>query len=194
MPDRRFLVLHGWQNSRPRGHWQWQLTEALRASGEQVLYPQLPAPDAPSLTAWTALVRAELAQLGRGERIVVAHSLAGPTWAHVATLLEPSERVDRVLLVAPPRPDVLVGFPEVAEWAGVRLDAAALAAAAGTTRLVMSDDDPYSPGGPSPEWAALGLDLDLLRGAGHLDLGAGYGRWPAAEAWCRDPATRLTPR
>jgi predicted alpha/beta hydrolase family esterase len=194
VPGRRFLVLHGWQNSRPRGHWQWQLTEALRADGEQVLYPQLPDPDAPSLPAWTALVRAELAQLGDGERIVVAHSLAVPTWASVAPLLEPHERVDRVLLVAPPAPGVLAGFDEVAEWARVPLDAAALSAASASTRLAISDDDPYSPGGPSPEYAALGLDLDLLTGAAHLDLAAGYGRWPAAEAWCRDPATRLTPR
>ena len=36
-PARRFLVLHGWQNRRPAGHWQWQLTEALRSAGEQVL-------------------------------------------------------------------------------------------------------------------------------------------------------------
>jgi hypothetical protein len=34
-PSRRFLVLHGWENHRPRDHWQWQLVETLRASGEQ---------------------------------------------------------------------------------------------------------------------------------------------------------------
>ena len=33
---RRFLVLHGWQNHRPAGHWQWLLAEALRAGGEQM--------------------------------------------------------------------------------------------------------------------------------------------------------------
>jgi len=74
-PDRRFLVLHGYQNHRPAGHWQWLLTEQLRTAGEQVLYPQLPAPEQPSRADWTALLRAELAQLGTGERVVVAHSL-----------------------------------------------------------------------------------------------------------------------
>ena len=59
-PDRRFLVLHVWQDSRPPGHWQWQLVEALRSSGEQVLYPQLPEPDRPSPEAWTGVLRAEL--------------------------------------------------------------------------------------------------------------------------------------
>jgi serine hydrolase len=45
-----------------------------------------------------------------------------------------------------------------------------------------------------PGYRALGVDADLLPGAGHLDPESGYGRWPAVEAWCRDAATRLTPR
>jgi predicted alpha/beta hydrolase family esterase len=193
-PDRRFLVLHGWQNHRPAGHWQWQLTEALRASGEHVLYPQFPTADEPSLSTWTELLRAELAQLGRGERIVVAHSLAVPLWLSVAGSLAPDERVDRVLLVAPPAPEVLAGYPEVAEFARVPQDPAALTTAAATTRLAAADDDPYCPGGAARVFAGLGLDVDVLPGAAHLDLDAGYGRWPSVEAWCRDPATRLTPR
>jgi predicted alpha/beta hydrolase family esterase len=40
--QRRFLVLHGWQNRRPREHWQHWLTDSLRATGERVRYPQLP--------------------------------------------------------------------------------------------------------------------------------------------------------
>jgi predicted alpha/beta hydrolase family esterase len=191
---RRFLVLHGWQNRRPIGHWQWQLTEALRAGGEQVQYPQFPTPDEPSLAEWTELLRAELAQLGSGERIVVGHSLAVWLWLSVAGTLTPDERVDRVLLVAPPAPEVLAEHPEVAEFSRVPLDPAALASAAASTRLAASDDDPYWPGGAAPVVAELGLDVDVLPGAAHLDLDAGYGRWPAVEAWCRDPATRLIPR
>jgi uncharacterized protein len=191
---RRFLVLHGWQNHRPAGHWQWQLTEALRAAGEQVLYPQLPSADDPSLADWTRLLRAELAQLGSGERVVVAHSLAVPLWLSVAGSLTAEERVDRVLLVAPPAPEVLARYPEVAEFSRVPLDAAALAAGAACTRLAASDDDPYWPGGACPVFAGVGIDVDVLPGAAHLDLDAGYGRWPAVEAWCRDPATRLVPR
>ena len=191
---RRFLVLHGWQNRRPVGHWQWQLTEALRASGEHVLYPQFPSPDQPSLTDWSELLRAELAQLGGGERIVVAHSLAVPLWLSVAGTLAPRERVDRVLLVAPPAPEVLARHREVADFARVVHDPGALAAGATTTRLAAADDDPYCPGGAATVYGHLGLPVDVLPGAAHLDLDAGYGRWPAVEAWCRDPATRLVPR
>jgi predicted alpha/beta hydrolase family esterase len=189
---RRFLVLHGWQNRRPPGHWQWQLVEALRAAGEQVLYPQLPEPDRPSLEQWTALLRAELAQLGSGERVVVAHSLSVPLWFHAAPLLEEHERVDRVLLVAPPSPGVLARHPEVAAFATVPHDVAAVARRAGITRLVCSDDDPYC---PEVATTLLGdLDTDLVPGGRHLDPDAGYGAWPSALAWCLDPATRLTAR
>jgi predicted alpha/beta hydrolase family esterase len=193
-PSRRFLVLHGWQNRRPVGHWQWQLTEALRAGGEQVLFPQFPSPDDPSLADWTELLRAELAQLGSGERIVIAHSLASVLWLSVAGTLTAAERVDRVLLVSPPAPEVLAGHREVAEFAQAPQDPAALARAASSTRLVAGDDDPYCPGGAPAVFAGLELDADVLPGAAHLDLDAGYGRWPAMEAWCRDPAVRLTPR
>ena len=191
---RRYLVLHGWQNRRPQHHWQWQLVESLRSSGEQVLYPQLPEPDSPSLAVWTELLHAELAQLGRGERIVVAHSLAVPLWLHAARGLDPGERVDRVLLVAPPSPDVLVGFGEVAAFGRVVRDRAAVEAASTATRLVASDNDPYCPETASLAYGDLGLDVDLVGGARHLDPDAGYGEWPSVLAWCRDPATRLTAR
>jgi predicted alpha/beta hydrolase family esterase len=191
--SRRFLILHGWQNRRPPEHWQWQLAEALRQSGEQVLYPQLPDPDEPSLPAWTELLHAELAQLGAGERIVIAHSLAVPLWLHAAQSLAPGERADRVLLVAPPSPAVLRSHPEVAAFGEVHPDAAALAAA-NTTRMVCSDDDPYCPEGAQVAYGALGVDTDIIPAGGHLTPDTGYGDWPAALAWCLDPGIRLTPR
>ncbi len=47
--QRRFLILHGVQNRRPRDHWQHHLAENLRERGEIVLYPQLPDPASPSI-------------------------------------------------------------------------------------------------------------------------------------------------
>jgi predicted alpha/beta hydrolase family esterase len=59
-------------------------------------------------------------------------------------------------------------------------------AAADTTRLVCSDDDPYCPArGAAEHWARpLDLEVDELPGAGHLNVEAGYGPWPAMEDWC----------
>lgn len=97
---RRFLMVHGVQHRRPRQHWLWWLTETLRQRGEQVLYPQFPAPEQPSLSEWTDLLHAELAQLGDQERVVVCHSLGCALWLRAAQTLPAELRVTRVLLVS----------------------------------------------------------------------------------------------
>src|SRR5262245_6432455 len=118
--SRRFLILHGAENRRPRDHWQHHLAENLRGRGEIVLYPQLPDPDTPSLDAWPELLRAELAQLGDGERVVVCHSLSVLLWLHHASSPQGSAPADRVLLVAPPSSSVL--WPAVGAFAPPVLD------------------------------------------------------------------------
>ena len=54
------LILHGWQNRRPEGHWQRWLAEELEAGGVVVRYPQLPEPDELVLTARAATPLAEI--------------------------------------------------------------------------------------------------------------------------------------
>ena len=46
------------------------------------------------------------------------------------------------------------------------------------------------PGGTEP----LELTVDLLPGAGHLNVEAGYGPWPEMEAWCLGERSALTAR
>ena len=106
--SRRFLILHGVENYRPAGHWQWWLTDQLRRRGEQVLYPQLPSPSSPALDEWLAVLHGELAQLGDGERIVVAHSCGVALWLLMAPSITAAERVDRVALIAPPGPSAFL--------------------------------------------------------------------------------------
>src|SRR5215213_3229835 len=90
--------------ARQRQHRQWQLAEALRGQGEQVLYPQPPDPDRPSVHNWLKLLDSELAQLAEGERVVIAHSLAVPLWLHAVSREPGVAQTDRVLLVSPPSP------------------------------------------------------------------------------------------
>jgi hypothetical protein len=39
---RSFLILHGGENRRPAGHWQYDLAQRLRQRREQVFYPHIP--------------------------------------------------------------------------------------------------------------------------------------------------------
>lgn len=179
---RSFLILHGYEGSGPE-HWQSWLAGQLREAGERVAYPDLPDPHAPALPAWRDALARELRAL-HGELTVVAHSLACILWLHHCD--EPvtgDARAARVLLVAPPS---LAGAPEpLHSFFPVPLDRGRVAAAATETRLVCSPDDPYCPEDAAALYAAaLGLEHDVLDGAGHINPDAGYGPWPAAEAWC----------
>jgi predicted alpha/beta hydrolase family esterase len=179
---RSFLILHGYEGSGPE-HWQSWLADRLRAAGERVAYPDLPDPHNPSLPAWRAALATELRTL-HGELTVVAHSLACILWLHHcdAPVLGDA-RAARVLLVAPPS---IAGAPRpIRSFFPVALDPGRLAAAAEETRLVCAPDDPYCPEDAAVVYGdPLGLEVDVLAGAGHINPEAGYGPWPAAEAWC----------
>lgn len=194
----KVLIVHGWENRRPVGHWQRWLAGQLTAGGHEVRYPQFPEPDVPVLDDWLSLLRVELAALDDGdgdERVLVCHSLAVLLWWQAAPSLG-ALQPDRVLLVAPPAADVLRGFPEVAAFAPPGIETTPLATElAVRTRLVAADDDPYFPGGAASLYAdRFGLDTDVVPGGRHLDLPAGYGSWPSVLAWCTDPSVRITAR
>jgi predicted alpha/beta hydrolase family esterase len=175
MAARNFLILHGLGGSGP-GHWQTWLTARLKADNERVAYPDLPDADLPSPTAWRGVLDGELAALPAGERIVICHSLACLLWLH--HVAEGGPQADRLLLVAPP--SEAAGVPEIESFFPVPLPALTRGA-----RLVCSDDDPYCPGGAAALYGEpLGIPVDVLPGAGHINPETGYGPWPEVEAWC----------
>ena len=177
---RSFLILHGWQNRRPPEHWQHWLADRLREEGAQVVYPQLPDPDAPRPEVWLEELRRYLTQLHGEERVVIAHSLGTLLWLHHAR--DGGDPVDRVLLVSPPGPEPPT--PEIARFFAVELSPEPVAAAAGSTEIVCSDNDPYSERGAVDAYARpLRLPYHLIPGAAHINPDSGYGPWPAARTW-----------
>jgi uncharacterized protein len=178
MPRPAYLILHGYQGSGP-GHWQCWLAGRLRSGEASVHFPDLPDADQPRLEAWLDALERELDQFAEPP-VVVCHSLACVLWLHhVARGGKPAERV---LLVAPPSlagvPPVLEGFFPLPDVTPER------------ARLVYADDDPYCPEGAANVFT--GLPGDLLEGQGHINPDAGYGAWPAVEAWAREGVTPLS--
>jgi predicted alpha/beta hydrolase family esterase len=190
-----FLISHGWENRRPEGHWQHWLAGQLTERGATVRYPQFPEPDEPVLEDWLALLRQELGRLDGDERVLICHSLAVLLWWQAAPSLGKLQP-DRILLVAPPAPDVLRKYEVVAAFVPPGIETTAPAPELlRRVRMVAGDDDPYFPGGAGPFYAErFGLDVDVIPGAGHLDLPAGYGAWPSVLDWCADPSARITGR
>ncbi|MDQ5819985.1 MAG: alpha/beta hydrolase [Actinomycetota bacterium] len=185
-----FLIVHGLEGSGPE-HWQSWLAERLRARGLDVAYPSLPESASPRLERWLDALDAELAALPAAETTVLCHSLGSLLWLHHAAR-RPSQQVARSLLVAPPQPD-----DEDAPSIGFRptpLDRVGVAAAAYETRLVCSTNDPWCPPETSRRMGeATGVTIDWLEHAGHVNTDAGFGPWPAVEAWALGEQAGLDP-
>jgi predicted alpha/beta hydrolase family esterase len=179
------LIVHGLGGSGP-GHWQTWLSRRLPEQGVDVSYLDLPDPDEPRPEAWLGVLLAEVERLGSEGLVMACHSLGAVTWLHLAARTD-RRLAERALLVAPPSAGA--GVPVIAEFVPAPLDAEAVARAAGSTRLVCSDmGDPYRPEGPEL-YEPLGIPIDVIPGGGHLNTDAGYGPWPAVEAWCLDPGS-----
>lgn len=191
--SRRYLLLHGLENHRPEGHWQRLLAGELRRDGHQVLYPQLPDADSPSLEAWLDALDAELliaAEAGDGPLTVIGHSLGAVLWLHAAARGVPVA-ADDVLLVAPAGPEELEEHAPEFPLRPAEGDVTAeqVGAAGRRTLLVWSGDDAWCAAGADTVYAApLGLPVALEPGGAHLALSDGFGPWPAVSAWARDPA------
>lgn len=183
MSSRRYLVLHGLRNHRSPEHWQYWLVSRLRDRGEQVLYPQLPAPDAPVLEDWLEVLRTELGMLGDGERIVLCHSLGCWLWLRHAETAREEHKVDRLLLVAPP--GLSRQEPELQEFKPPSLDRALMERTVSSRpELACSDADPWCPEGSVSLYGdALGLRTHVFEGGGHLSIDDGFGAWPKVETW-----------
>ena len=176
---RRFLFLHGLDGSGP-GHWQRWLAERLRGAGEDVLFPELPQSGDPDPPAWEDELERELASLNGGERVVIAHSLGCLLWLRAASRATEA-RADRVLLVAPPAIETV---DAVSRFARFDASGESVRRACADTRIVCSDCDPYNPRGAVATHAEpLGLPAQVVPGAGHLNVEAGFGPWPDVERW-----------
>jgi len=115
-----------------------------------------------------------------GERIVICHSLACRLWLLHARK-GAADAAERVLLVAPPCADHI---EQVRRFRPDGVSAEAVVRAAGSTLIVCSDEDPYCAAGAVRTYAEpLGIDYELIPGAGHVNTDAGYGPWPWVEEW-----------
>jgi predicted alpha/beta hydrolase family esterase len=173
-----YLILHGYQGSGP-GHWQSWLAGRLRAGDAAVRFPDLPDADAPRLQAWLEELDRELGAFSEPP-VVICHSLSCLLWLH--HVAAGGGRAERVLLVAPPSQ---AGAPEALDSFFPAPDLTL-----GNAHLVCSDNDPYCPEGAATLYR--GLPTDVLPGAGHINPEAGFGPWPAAEAWAREGVAPLT--
>ena len=185
---KKILLLHGWTNKRPEGHWMRLTAAALRSQGHQVWYPQFPSPETPDPQEWQDLLRQESNMMDEveGEKICIAHSLGTTNWLIGALNDIYQKPFDRVLLVAPPDPQMtsqaegIKGEPldlsnpsletQAKKWARELL-------------VIASENDKWLPRGIEIYRDALQLQPLILSGAGHFSLDDGWGEWRGLQKW-----------
>lgn len=195
---KRVLIIHGWGNERPEGHWHRLLASDLRKAGHAVAYPQLPDTELPSLAKWLAVLKVELDLLneaGDGELLVFGHSLGCLTWLHICQSGILKEQASRVMLVAPADPELCGEVPDFQLDLSASEVKAAAHKAAGSTLLVGSDSDPWLPKGIEATYATpLDLPFVLIQGAGHFAIEEGWTPWQGVINWVNDANTDLSMR
>ena len=195
----KVLIIHGWTNRRPVGHWQRSLAAALRDQGHLVSYPQLPNPDQPILDEWLEVLTAELDQFdevaSRASEplIVLAHSLGCVAWMQLADRGLLKQPADRVLLVAPPEPAPISPVPTfVMDLSDGRAERMIKGSAREVT-LVGSDADVWQPSGiQAGVGDMIGLEAVVVHGAKHFSTLDGFTQWQGVIDWVNDPSADLT--
>ena len=174
------------------GHWQRWLARAPRAGRPTPSrFPELPGPrHARSRRRGAATLLGELAELD-GERarrhlpLAVLHR-CGCAWRTSSAAPGRPRRARRAALAR------AAGLPELEPFFPVdRQTREDVAGAAGQTRLVCSDDDPYCPEGAARavRRAAGPARRPAPRPPATSTSDAGFGPWPAMEAWAQGRRT-----
>jgi predicted alpha/beta hydrolase family esterase len=186
---KKVLLLHGWKNQRPEGHWLRLNATDLRNRGQQVWYPQFPDPDEPKAKDWQELLLAEEALINEvegGEKIAIAHSLGCINWLVAARTMSFQSQFDRVLFVAPPDPQLLqANTPETGATNLYDEDVIpAIKRYAKEFLILSSDDDRWLPRGIEETYEKpLGVKAVILEGGQHFSLEDGFGPWRGIADW-----------
>jgi predicted alpha/beta hydrolase family esterase len=160
----------------------------LRSQGNQVWYPQFPSPETPDPAEWLELLRQESDMMDavEGEKICVAHSLGTTNWIIGALNDIYQKPFDRVLLVAPPDPQMTASADGIS---GKPLDLENPRLVKQTRKwarnlqIIASEDDKWLPRGIEIYKPALEVEPIVFQGAGHFSLDDGFGPWSGLLKW-----------
>lgn len=191
---RGYLLIHGLENHRPDGHWMRYLAARLRKQGQYVAYPQLPNPDAPVASQWLEVLDTEIdlmQEAGNDSMVVIAHSLGCVAWLKYIATHVPRLNIERVLLVAPADPKLLIAAPTFQD--ALSGDLKSLVKSHAEEVLVLAgNEDPWLPDGVINTFGKpLGLSPIIWEGAGHISVDDGFGVWDGVVYWALDPSNDL---
>ena len=171
------LIVHG-AYGHPQENWIPWLRKELELLNYEVIAPHFPTPENQSLDTWIAVFEPYREEL-TGDAIVIGHSLGA---AFLLTILEglacPIQAAYFVAGFISPLGNPLFDkfnrtFVEKSfEWERIKRNVKRF-------YVFHADNDPYVPLEKAQELAAcLGVEVTMVKGAGHFNEESGYTRFP----------------
>lgn len=165
------MLFHGWGGS-DFPHWQSWLAGEIAKEYGCVDFFRFPEVDAPSYDAWKEAAVNELRKFRPD--ILVCHSLANTLWFHLCNEDTVEMTLEELFLVAPP--SLQCSIEELQSFFPVTPPKNLHAK---RVHLIVSDNDPYMRVEEAQILAKnLGVELTLIKGAGHINAQSGFGPWP----------------
>lgn len=166
----KLLLLHGWGGS-DFPHWQsWLAAEVAKEYG-CVDFLRLPEVDHPQLKRWMKAAACEIESFNPD--VVVCHSLGNTLWFHLCNAGLIEKEIEHLVLVAPPSMECKI--EELSSFFPATVPKNLYAK---DTLMVVSDNDPYMQMQEAVTLQrSLGVRMEVLHNAGHINAKSGYGEW-----------------
>jgi len=168
------FIFHCWGGD-SRSCWRGWLADQLREKGMEVISPDFPDTENPSLEEWLAAVRKHVKEFDE-EWILIAHSLGCPTILRLLETFSEKEKVKAAILVAAFAKDL--GIPEIKNFVGKNFNWEKIKRKCDKFIVINSDNDPFIKLSEGERVAnLLGGELIVAHGAGHINEGAGFTKY-----------------
>ncbi len=167
----KVLLVHGWGGSN-FPHWQSWLASEIAKDYGTVSFLKFKDLDFPKIDEWERELLEHINDFKPD--IVICHSLANTLWFHLCNKKKIPKEIKKLYLVAPPSmncnlEELSTFFPVVAPKNLF----------AQKSLLVTSTNDPYMNVDEANELQKeLGIDMNMLEDAGHINAESGFGEWP----------------
>lgn len=176
MKRKEFLIIHG-LNGSPSEHWQGHLYQELRTNKEKVFFPQFPNNNKPDLEKWLKYMNRFDKHIHENT-VIIAHSMGAILWFHYIQN-NPHKKVKKVILVAPPSREFLLGSANTNSFSNFLLDKEIFYKTSLDSLLIATTNDEYC---KDTAYKEFGIPLEmnyfeLEPKARHINIQSGYGKW-----------------
>jgi len=174
---RTVFIFHGTAGS-PEGNWFPWMKEQLETAGHRVIVPRFPTPEGESLEAWLHILKQYQTDITE-DSMLIGHSKGGLFALRVLEQLSHPVHATFFVSASIGVKPILYYNEDAAFSKGFDFDWEKIQTNAGRRMVYHSDNDPYVCLDNGKELARrLGVELQFIPQAGHLNAESGYTTFP----------------